>query len=40
MEKLEKLRESARSHENYKNENGARSNGSPASENRSGRKKK
>ena len=40
MEKLEKLRESARSHENYKNENGARPNGSPASENRSGRKKK
>lgn len=29
MEKLEKLRESARSHENYKNENGARSNGVP-----------
>lgn len=40
MEKLEKLRESARSHENYKNENGARPNGSPSPENRSGRKKK
>gem|GEM_PF-614741 len=40
MEKLEKLRESARSHENYKNENGPGRRGSPASENRSGRKKK